>query len=120
MKVFSHFLSLIILYSLFLPLINAQILDPFPIKRAESAQTWQRDGWNAIEKAKREKNRTGKAKNVILFIGDGMGITTLTASRILEGQMRGESGEENRLFPLRMNCLGTWRKTSGSADAVTG
>ncbi|HTY16250.1 MAG TPA: alkaline phosphatase [Myxococcota bacterium] len=37
------------------------------------------------------------AKNVILFIGDGMGISTVTAARIREGQLRGESGEENRL-----------------------
>jgi alkaline phosphatase len=38
-----------------------------------------------------------KAKNVILFIGDGMGISTITAARIYEGQKRGETGEENRL-----------------------
>lgn len=36
-------------------------------------------------------------KNVILFVGDGMGIGTVTAIRILEGQMRGETGEENVL-----------------------
>ena len=69
----------------------------FPTKRVETSETWSRDGWNAIEKAKREKIRKRKAKNVILFIGDGMGVSTLTASRILEGQLRGESGEENRL-----------------------
>lgn len=40
---------------------------------------------------------TAKAKNVILFIGDGMGISTITAARIYEGQKRGESGEENTL-----------------------
>ncbi len=38
-----------------------------------------------------------RARNVILFIGDGMGIATLTAARIFEGQQRGESGEENQL-----------------------
>jgi alkaline phosphatase len=69
----------------------------FPVKREESPETWRRDGLNAIEQAKNNKIRKGKAKNVILFLGDGMGITTLTAARILEGQMRGESGEENRL-----------------------
>jgi alkaline phosphatase len=37
------------------------------------------------------------ARNVILFVGDGMGISTVTAARILEGQNRGDSGEENRL-----------------------
>lgn len=38
-----------------------------------------------------------RAKNVILFIGDGMGISTITAARIYDGQKRGESGEENSL-----------------------
>ncbi len=37
------------------------------------------------------------AKNVILFIGDGMGIATITAARIYDGQKRGETGEENSL-----------------------
>ncbi len=38
-----------------------------------------------------------KAKNVILFVGDGMGISTITAARIYDGQSRGETGEENSL-----------------------
>ena len=40
---------------------------------------------------------TGKAKNVILFIGDGMSIPTTTAARIMEGQSRGVDGESNSL-----------------------
>ena len=40
----------------------------------------------------------GRAKNVIVFLGDGMGVATVTASRILEGQQRGYPGEENSLF----------------------
>ncbi|WP_394130519.1 alkaline phosphatase [Shewanella maritima] len=39
----------------------------------------------------------GQAKNIILFVGDGMGISTVTAARILEGQMNGLLGEENQL-----------------------
>lgn len=39
----------------------------------------------------------GRAKNVILFVGDGMGVSTVTASRIFEGQLRGQPGEENTL-----------------------
>lgn len=38
-----------------------------------------------------------QAKNVVLFLGDGMGITTITAARIYEGQLQGKSGEENSL-----------------------
>ncbi|MBB1347689.1 alkaline phosphatase [Pseudoalteromonas sp. SG45-2] len=40
---------------------------------------------------------SGKAKNVILFVGDGMGISTITAARILAGQLEGEMGEEHQL-----------------------
>lgn len=69
----------------------------YPVKRAETPETWRRDGWNAVDRAKTVKFKNKKAKNVILFIGDGMGVSTLTAARILEGQLRGESGEENRL-----------------------
>ena len=37
------------------------------------------------------------AKNVILFIGDGMGISTITAARIFDGQSQGKKGEEHQL-----------------------
>ena len=39
----------------------------------------------------------GAAKNVILFVGDGMGVSTVTAARILEGQLKGKLGEEHVL-----------------------
>lgn len=35
-----------------------------------------------------------RAKNVIVFIGDGMGVSTVTAMRIYAGQKRGQSGED--------------------------
>ena len=37
------------------------------------------------------------ARNVVLFVGDGMGVSTVTAARILDGQNRGRPGEENYL-----------------------
>jgi len=37
------------------------------------------------------------AKNLILFIGDGMGISTITAGRIFDGQSKGLSGEDHSL-----------------------
>jgi len=40
---------------------------------------------------------TNGARNVILFIGDGMGVSTVTATRILDGQRKGMPGEENVL-----------------------
>ncbi|CAH2248097.1 dual specificity testis-specific kinase 2 isoform X1 [Pelobates cultripes] len=58
--------------------------------------------WNekmalAIDQALKIKPIQNKAKNLILFLGDGMGIQTLTATRILSGQMKGKLGEENVL-----------------------
>ena len=41
--------------------------------------------------------KPGAAQNIILFVGDGMSLTTITAARILEGQKQGFSGEENNL-----------------------
>lgn len=63
----------------------------------EGREQWYRDGQRAVEAAKRLRAQRGRARNVILFVGDGMGVSTVTAARILEGQKRGESGEENLL-----------------------
>ncbi|HEY5776860.1 MAG TPA: alkaline phosphatase [Xanthomonadales bacterium] len=45
----------------------------------------------------RDETPAPAPRNVILFIGDGMGISTVTAMRILDGQRRGMQGEENVL-----------------------
>ena len=37
------------------------------------------------------------AKNVILFVGECMGVSTLTASRIIQGQLAGIPDEESYL-----------------------
>jgi alkaline phosphatase len=49
---------------------------------------------------------SGKAKNVILFVGDGMGISTITAARILAGQLQGEMGEDHQLSFEKMPYSG--------------
>ncbi|OUS00334.1 alkaline phosphatase [Gammaproteobacteria bacterium 42_54_T18] len=65
---------------------------------------WFKQGENSIktaevnwQRADAIKDLRGKAKNVILFVGDGMGVSTITAARILEGQRKGMLGEENSL-----------------------
>eukprot|EP00058_Branchiostoma_floridae_P012709 XP_002598197.1 hypothetical protein BRAFLDRAFT_69531 [Branchiostoma floridae] len=40
---------------------------------------------------------TNVAKNVVLFLGDGMGVSTVTTARILKGQKAGNPGEETVL-----------------------
>ncbi|XP_046389561.1 alkaline phosphatase-like [Ischnura elegans] len=39
----------------------------------------------------------GVAKNVIMFLGDGMSVPTVSAARVYEGQLNGKPGEENTL-----------------------
>lgn len=34
---------------------------------------------------------------MIIFVGDGMGMSTITAGRILKGQLKGRRGEEEQL-----------------------
>lgn len=48
---------------------------------------------NALTKMPIEK----KAKNVILFLGDGMSIPTLGAARVYQAQKLGKAGEESYL-----------------------
>ncbi|RUS82971.1 hypothetical protein EGW08_009256 [Elysia chlorotica] len=64
-----------------------------------NAQDWLKRGRAELQKAlyhTRNKNyRT--AKNIILFLGDGMGISTVTAARIRGGQVQGGSGEDHVL-----------------------
>lgn len=65
--------------------------------RGESAQQWYSDGAHAARAGAELRPSHKKAKNVILFVGDGMGLSTVAAARILEGQLKGRSGEENAL-----------------------
>ena len=66
-----------------------------------------------------------RAKNVILFVGDGMGVTTVTAARILEGQLNGGSGEENALafeelpYVALSKVYNTNQQTPDSAGTMT-
>lgn len=46
-------------------------------------------------RGEKDASRLKRPKNVILFIGDGMSLTTITAARIYRGQQKKErSGEE--------------------------
>lgn len=66
----------------------------------EAQDEWLRKGLAELRRATTVARRHNRnlAKNIILFIGDGMGISTVTAARIRAGQLRGERGEENLLF----------------------
>ncbi|NKB32901.1 MAG: alkaline phosphatase [Pseudomonadales bacterium] len=67
----------------------------------ETPDRWYEEGRAVVERNlsfRYENAEVPTAKNVILFIGDGMGVSTVTAARILAGQLEGNPGEENELF----------------------
>ena len=76
---------------------RARAGDAATARDPREANAWFADGRRAVARAARFIEGEPPAKNVILFVGDGMGVSTVTAARILEGQRRGKSGEENRL-----------------------
>jgi alkaline phosphatase len=96
------------------------------VRGPESVADWYEAGNRFIDWSRRaERNESRRAKNVILFVGDGMGVSTVTAARILEGQLKGKPGEENRLsfehFPnVALSKTYSWdQQTSDSAPTMT-
>lgn len=63
-----------------------------------TAEYWHKSAARAIEKAANRKKNDKIAKNLIIFIGDGMGISTLTAARILKGQLQGKPDAKRLQF----------------------
>ena len=63
----------------------------------ETPQWWYQQGVDRVQQLALQNPYPNKAKNIILFIGDGMSISTITAARIYQGQQHGGYGEENQL-----------------------
>nr|XP_023675710.1 intestinal-type alkaline phosphatase 1-like isoform X2 [Paramormyrops kingsleyae] len=58
---------------------------------------WNAQARETLQTALKLRPLDHRAKNIILFLGDGMGVSTVSAARILRGQMEGHSGEETVL-----------------------
>ncbi|NXN67512.1 PPBI1 phosphatase, partial [Himantopus himantopus] len=58
---------------------------------------WNEGARRRLEVALALQPATQRAKNIILFMGDGMGLPTMSAARIYKGQLAGGSGEESVL-----------------------
>ena len=90
-----------------------------------SAEEWFQAGRRAVLANKSGIPTLRRAKNVILFVGDGMGVSTVTAARILEGQLEGRDGEYNRLSFEKFSNLALSvtasanQQTSDSAPTAT-
>lgn len=91
----------------------AALLAALTLSTAATAQTitqgaqvttedYRRQARDEVARLKASTPINARAKNVIIFIGDGMGISTLTAARIYQGQRLGRDGES---FSTAMDSL---------------
>ena len=71
--------------------------EPGVVPDSQRLSAWYAAGRTAVRDARALAAPRGRARNIILFIGDGMGISTVTAARIRAGQLAGGTGEENFL-----------------------
>ena len=79
-------------------------------------------GKEDLQRALNRELNLNKAKNVIFFLGDGMGVSTVTAARIHAGQKLGQLGEENYLSFEKFPNLGLLKvkfKAVQSRSSVT-
>ncbi|XP_006171232.1 intestinal-type alkaline phosphatase [Tupaia chinensis] len=68
----------------------------------EDPAFWNSKAAVALDRAKKLQPIQTRAKNLILFLGDGMGVPTVTATRILKAQLKGKLGPET---PLAMDLF---------------
>ena len=106
-------------------LLSVSLFTPFKAVAIDAKQVtanpWWQSGQQALQQRLALQHNNQPAKNVILFIGDGMGVSTVTAARIFDGQSRGESGEENTLsfeqFP-HLALIKTYNTNQQVADSA--
>ncbi|KAM7339647.1 hypothetical protein ACRRTK_000262 [Alexandromys fortis] len=112
---------------LLLLLLGLKIHLSFGIIPAEEEDPafWNKKAAEALDVAKKLQPIQTSAKNLILFLGDGMGVPTVSATRILKGQLEGHLGPETPLamdrFPY-MALSKTYnvdRQVSDSAGTAT-
>ncbi|GJQ80047.1 hypothetical protein Trydic_g19335 [Trypoxylus dichotomus] len=86
------------------------------VKETEKySQYWHDDAQKAIASKRHMELNKNVAKNIILFLGDGMSFATIKAARVYMGQQNGEDGERTKLamenFPftgiVKTYCLDT-------------
>jgi len=60
----------------------------------KNASFWNEQARLSIDEVLQRRENIRIAKNVIMFLGDGMGVPTVTAGRIRKGQIKGQLGED--------------------------
>ena len=104
------------------PAAPAVEVAPISHPEGETPQWWYRSG---AARAAANGAMAGRARNVIVFLGDGMSLPTVAAARVFEGQRAGGPGEENLLawehFPhtALSKTYNTDSQTPDSAGTMT-
>lgn len=63
----------------------------------ETADFWREKAEQSLHEQLKKTHNKNVAKNLILFLGDGMSTTTVSAAGIYFGQVNGQRGEESLL-----------------------
>ncbi|PRD27878.1 UNVERIFIED_CONTAM: Alkaline phosphatase, tissue-nonspecific isozyme [Trichonephila clavipes] len=63
----------------------------------ERSMFWEKSGQKNLYASLKLQKNENIAKNLILFLGDGMGMTTVTSTRIYKGQKKNKNGEDELL-----------------------
>ncbi|MFS2317882.1 alkaline phosphatase [Maricaulis sp. D1M11] len=106
--------------------LSALLMSPTWISSTALAQSESDRSWDVSRQVVEARTsipvRPQAAKNVILFIADGMSVPTVTAARIYDGQSRGEDGEANILsfetFP-HMALIKTYNANMQTAESAS-
>ena len=93
----------------------------------ETEEYWLNREAATLRQIEAEQPISGRAKNVIIFIGDGMGVATVTAARIMAGQKKTPNygGEEYQLAMEKLpwsaysKTYSVNQQTSDSAPTAT-
>ncbi|XP_071035965.1 alkaline phosphatase-like isoform X3 [Parasteatoda tepidariorum] len=94
-------------------------------KEEKNPEFWRKNAERTLLETLLLHKNENVAKNVILFLGDGMGLPTVTSMRIYKGQKKNQSGETELLsfdrFPhvSLSKTYGVDRQLSDSANTAT-
>uniref|UniRef100_A0A1I8PTZ7 Alkaline phosphatase n=1 Tax=Stomoxys calcitrans TaxID=35570 RepID=A0A1I8PTZ7_STOCA len=76
---------------------SSRIVFPSPPAGEANKEFWINRAQQELKERLQKPLNLNQAKNVILFMGDGMSLTTVAASRIRKGQLKGNTGDEELL-----------------------
>lgn len=100
---------------------NAAATDLLGVNKQDAEYYINRGQTRLTAEQARQAIAAGTAKNVILFIGDGMGVSTVTATRIFNGQLNGVDGESSSLYMESLPYLAmskTYSSNQQTADSA--